>query len=163
MQALPRRHVCRTSCIATARTFVRHLLGNLLAVRRILEDEERRSTPFAHRPLPQPFLQVHPWRSPTALLSAPPAAVSTRSTLVSRARDPPRAHVGLPWLSLVSAHPVLMGAFPSSRRNVSLVTLVYITSCGDVCTPPPHVLPWRTAPGQTTSLCCYPNAILPTR
>ena len=70
--------------------------GNALAaVRQILSFVlERRSTPFARPPVPQPFLHVHSWRSPTALLSAPPAAASTFSTLASRAsRIPSRPHL----------------------------------------------------------------------
>ena len=59
---------------------------HICAIRRILFFVmERRSTPFARRPVPQPFLHVHPWRSPTALLSASPAAASTRTTRASRA------------------------------------------------------------------------------
>ena len=45
-------------------------------------------------------------------------------------RDPPLS---------ISAHPVLIGAFPT-------------------LSPPPHVLPWRTAQGPATRLCCHPNA-----
>ena len=66
---------------------------------------ERLSTPFAHRPVPQPFLHVHPWRSPTALLSEPPAAASTRTTLASRAScipSRPSSRVrSASWLPLV--------------------------------------------------------------
>ena len=59
------------------------------------------------------------------------------------------AHVGLPWLSLVSLRPsCLDGCLPVSRRHVSLWGRSF-TSCDDGCTPLLHVLPWRTASGSS--------------
>ena len=150
MQALPpnfvRRRVCRTSCIPKARTCVRHLPGNHLAtVRQILFFVlERKSTPLARRPVPQPFLHVHQWRSPTALLSAPPAAASTRTTLALREScipsRPPRAQVGLPWLPPVSLRPSCLDGCPLRLawahlsgdcrvHHVGTNVLHFVTSC----------------------------------
>ena len=83
---------------------VRHLPGNpRAAVRQVLFFVlERGSTPFARQPVPQPFLHACPWRSPTALLSAPPVAASTRTTLASRASCiPSRPTSRARWASLV--------------------------------------------------------------
>ena len=117
MQAIPpnlgRRRACRTSCIVTTRTCVRHLPGNLLAaIHRILRAGAwkyalRTSTSATT------FHPRYQCRPPTAPLSAPQAEASTRTTLALR--ESPRAHVGP-----VSTHPVLMGAFSVSRRHVSL-------------------------------------------
>ena len=143
-QALPpnfvRRRVCRTSCTATARTCVRHPPGNLLAaVRRILFFVlERGSTPFGCRQQPQPFLHIHPWRSPTALLSEPPAAASTRTTLASRASCiPSRPTSRASWASL--RPPCLDGCLlrlaqahvseDSCAHLVATNVLHFITSC----------------------------------
>ena len=75
-------------------------------------------------------------------------AASTRTTLVLRVScipsRPTSRTVGLPRLSLVS----LPGAFSVSLRHASLGTLVYLLWRR---TPPPHVLPWRTAQGQATA------------
>ena len=62
----------------------------------------------------------------------------------------------------VSAHPVLMGAFPVSRRHTSLWG-PSCTACGNGYIPLLHVLPWRTVPDQASRLCCPPNASLPPR
>ena len=123
-----RRRACRASCSAAVRTCARHLPGGPLAVvRRILCFVlERRNTPFERRPVPQPFLHVHPWRSPTRF-SAPPVAASTRTTLASRAScissRQTCAHVGLPWLPFVSLRPSYLDVL---CRHTSLGTLVYI-------------------------------------
>ena len=99
MQVLPlhfvRHRSCRTSCIATAHTCARHLPGGpLVALRRLLFFVlERRNTPFARRPVPQ-RLQRRRRR----------VQVSPRVRLAFL-RDPTRAHVGLPWLPLVSLRP----------------------------------------------------------
>ena len=134
MQALPpnfvRRRACRTSCIATARTCVHHLPGNLLtAIRRILFFVmERRSTPFARQPMPQLFLHVYPWRPPTALLSAPTAAACLACVLYSFATHLART-LAFPGCSLsVSPHPVLMGAFPVSRGHASGDSRVHLVA-----------------------------------
>ena len=145
----------------------RHLPGSpLVAVRQILFFLlERGSTPFAHRQVPHNFLQVLPWRSPTALLSAPPAAASTRTTLASRASCiPSRPTSRARWASLVaphqsvSAHPVLMGALSVSRGHTSLGTLVFILWRRMYSTS--SRLAWAHRSGS--SLCCHPSAILPT-
>ena len=116
-----RRRACRTSCIATARTCVRHLPGNLLAaVRHIFFLVlERSSTQFTRRPVPQTFLYVLPqhylqrfqWRRRRVQLWCPVL------------RDPPLTHVGLPWLSVVCLRP----------------------SCLDGC---PYSLTWASFPGD---------------
>ena len=106
---------------------------------------ERRSTPFARQPVPQPFLHACPWRSPTALLSAPPVVASTRTTLALRASCIPVAThlartLGFPGCPLsISAHAVLMGAllrltyahFSGDSRVHLVATDVrhFITSC----------------------------------
>ena len=160
MQLLPsyfvRRRVSRTSCTATARTCARRQPGDLLAaVRRILFFVlERRSTPFARRPVPQPFLHVHPWRSDSTNFSPSSGGVDAYNSGLACVLYSFATHLAcaLGFLSCslsVSAHPVLMGALP-------------VTSCGDECTPLLDVLPWRTFPDQVSRLCCHPNAILPT-
>ena len=138
------RRVCRASCIATARTCVRHLPGNLLAaVRRILFFVlERRSTLSVHQQKPQPFLHAYPWRSPKALLSAPPAVASRRRVLASRVSyTSSRPTSGwVPWLSLVRLRPCCLDGCLSrltrarliGHSRVNLVTtnaLHLLTSC----------------------------------
>ena len=119
---------CRTSCNATARTCAHHQPDSpLAAVPRILFVMlERGSTPLAHQPMPRLFLHVHPWRSPTAPLSAPPAAASTRynsdlaCVLCFFATNLARTLGFLGCPLSVSAHPVSMGTFPVSREHAHL-------------------------------------------
>ena len=89
---------------------------------------ERRSTPFASQPVPPLFLHVY--RGDLRQYCIQRLRRRRRVQLwpcvrLDFLRGPPRAHVGLPWLSLVSLRPVLMGAFSVSRRH-SLGTLAYI-------------------------------------
>ena len=129
-----RRHACRTGCIAAAHTCVRHLAGNLLAAVRRTLFLRARAQKYALRTSTD-FLNVRLWRSQIAQLSALPTTVST--------------HTVLPWLSLVSLRPSgLVRRLSQSRTGTPLWELS-CTSCDDGCTPPPHVLPWRTAPGST--------------
>ena len=125
-----RRNACRTSCIATARSCVHHLPCHLSAIQRIISFVmERTNKRFARRPVPQVSFHVYPWQPPTAPLSAPLAAASIRRTLALRVScTPSRPTSRARWGSLVvpcqvSAYPVLMGAFPASRRHVSLGTI----------------------------------------
>ena len=68
--------------VQTASQQPTHVFISWLVVRRIpFFVLERRSTPFAHQPVPQPILHVHPLRSPTAPLSASPGEGSSRTTL----------------------------------------------------------------------------------
>ena len=120
-----RHRACHTSCIAAARTCAQHLPGSPLAeVRRLLSFVlERRLS--ASQPMPLLFLHICPWRSPTAQPSAPQAASSTRATLVACVLYSFATHLartlGFPGCPVsVSVHPVLMGALPASRRQVSL-------------------------------------------
>ena len=106
-----RRRACPTSCIATARTCVHHLPGNLLAaIQRMLSFVmERRSTPFAPNQchnfsstftrgnLRQHYFQRLQRRRRRVQLWS--------SVCLTFLRDPPRAHIGLAWLSLVSLRP----------------------------------------------------------
>ena len=109
---------------------------------------QRRDKPLARRPVPQPFLHVHPWRSPTAQPSTPRVAASRCTALASRESC-------IPSRPISRAHPVLMGALPVSHRHTSLGGLPS-TSCGNECAPLLHVLPWRTVPDQAT-FCCHPK------
>ena len=140
MQVLPhnfaRRHACRISCIATVRTCVHQLPCSLPgAIQLILSFVmDRGNTSFARRQVAQLFLHVKPWQPVTALLSAPPAAASKRTTLVFRVSyipsRPTHTHTGLPWLSLVNVHPSCLNGcvhrFPQTRlfghSRVHLVT-----------------------------------------
>ena len=128
------RRLCPTDCIAVARTCARHLAGSpQVAIRQtpffVLE---RGNTPFARPRGPQPF----PPRLPVAVsdsttFSASSGGVDAYSSglacvLYSFATHLSRT-LGSPGCPLsVSAHPVLMGALPVSRRHTSLETLVYI-------------------------------------
>ena len=158
MQILPpnfvRHRTCRTSCIATALTCVHGLPGNLLAA-------TRRRLFFVMEP--QLFLHVYPWTSDSTTFSAFSVGVDAHNCLVgvvdSFATHLARTVTFLGSPLSVSAHPVLMGAFPVSRRHASLETLVCILWRRMYSTS--HVLPWRTAQGQATRLCCHPNATLP--
>ena len=117
--------------IATIHTCVRHPAGNPRAAIRhilffVLEYALRTSTSASTLP------HVRPLRFQTGRLSAPPTAVSTHTALVWRVYCIPLQPISLArWASLgcplsVSAHPVLMGAFPVSRKHTSLGTLTYI-------------------------------------
>ena len=121
-----RRRACRTNCIATARTCVRHLPGNLLAaIQRILFF---RAGAYKYALRTSTSATTFPLHSPVAisdtLLSAPQATVSTLATLALRVslfhRDPPRAHVGLPWLSLVGLRPSCLVGRLSSLAQAHL-------------------------------------------
>ena len=169
MQTLPphflQRRACPTSCIAAVRTCVHHLLDNLLtAIRRIrFFVMERRNTPsdvkqchdfsstFTSGDLRQHHFQRLQRRRRRVQLWP--------CTCLTFLRDPPRAHVGLPWLSLISLRPSCLDG--RLLRLTSLLEL-WCATCGDECTPPPHIWPWRTAPGQATRPCCHPDATLPT-
>ena len=110
----------RTSCVATAYSSVSLSPDSpLVVIRQILScTTVRGSTPFARRQVPQLFFHVHSWRSPTTPSSVPPAAVWVRTARASRP-----LMLGFPGCPLsVSTHPVLIGAFPVSRKHVSLST-----------------------------------------
>ena len=139
MQALPptfvRRRVCRTSCIATTRTCVRHLSGNLLAaVRRCWSVEVRSSHVDQCHNLSSTFTrddvrQHHCQRLQRLRRRVqlwPCVCFIFFATHLARA-------LGFPGCPLsVSAHPVLTGAFPGPRGHVSLWALS-CTSCGEEC------------------------------
>ena len=127
---------------------VRHLPVHLLAAihRILLFVLERRNTLSARQPVPQLFLHVHPWQHPTAQLSVPTAAASTRTTLALRVPCmPSRPTARARWASLV-----VPCRFPPSLSVSTPLWGLLCTSCADECTPPPHVLPWHTAPGEAT-------------
>ena len=132
-----RRPVCRTSCTAAVdRCAHRPLGGPQAVVQRILSFVvERRSTLFAHRRVPRPFLCGRLWQSPTARLSAPRTALCVGPVLL---RDPPRAHVRLPLLPFVSLCASCPdGSFPCfAQAHLSGDTLIHV--CGNECTP--HLL-----------------------
>ena len=120
-----RRRACHTSYIATTRTCVGHLIGNLLAaIRQILFFVlERGSTPFARQPVPQPLLHACDLRQhcfQRLQRRRRRVQIWPRVRLVFL-RDPPRAHVKLPWLSLVSLRPSCLDGC-----HTSLETLVNI-------------------------------------
>ena len=127
---------------APARTCV----PRLAAVRRILFFVlERRSTPFARRPVPQPLLAV---------------AISDSTTVSASSGGVDACNSGLACalysFATSLSHPVLMGASPS--RVGTLLWGLSCTSKDDRCTPLLHVLPWRTVPGQATlSSQCLPS------
>ena len=133
MQALPpsfvQRRACRTSCIATTRTCVHYLSGNLLAaVRRILFFVlERRNTPFAHQPI-----TIVPLSTRGDIFSVSSGGIDAYNSGLACVLYFFATHLartlGFPGCPLsVSAHPVLMGAFTVSRRRTSQGTLVHIS------------------------------------
>ena len=86
---------------------------------------DRRSTPCARRPRPQLFLYVYLWQPLTALLSAPPAVASTRTTLALRVSCIPSQPTSRAlWASLVvpcQSPPILSGWAPCpSHMGTSL-------------------------------------------
>ena len=167
-----RRRACRTGCLATGRTRVRHLAGNLLAaVRQILSScwsvEVRPShvnqcrnlsSTLTCGDLRQHHFQRVQWRRRRVQLWP-------RVRLVFL-RDPPRAHVGLPWLSLVSLRPScldgclhrLTWAHFSRDTRVHLVTdvLHLFTSClgAQLRVKPPPLLSSQYHPAHKLSSSC---------
>ena len=159
---------------ATARTCVHHRPGNPRAAMQLILSfvPERRSTPSARQQVPRLFLHVYPWRpSDSTTFSASNGGIDAYNS-GSGVRffflpDPPRAHDGLPWLSLsVSAHPVLLGA--SSRlTKARLYRDSRVHLCGDQCTLPsrltlahssgsshPPLLPSQCHPSHTLISSC---------
>ena len=163
-----RRHVCRTGCIARVRTYVRHPAGSpRAAIRQTLFFVlECKSTPSARRQMPVPFPHVHLLRSDSTIFSASNGGVDAYSSglacvLYSFATRLART-LAFPGCPLsVSAHPVLMGAFPVSRKHTSLGTLTYILCRRMYSTS--SLLALAHSSGSSHRLCCRPSAILPTR
>ena len=140
-----RRRPCRTDSLAKARTCIRHLAGNLLApVRQILYS----SSCWSAEVRPSHVNQCHNLSSTLTRgdlrqhhfqrLQCKRVQLWPRVRLAFL-RDPPRAHTGLPLLSLVTLHPSrLDGCFPrltqgrlSRPSRVHLVTnnaLHFVTS-----------------------------------
>ena len=146
-----------TSCIATARTCVRHLPGNPLAAdRRILFFVlERGSTPCARRPMPQPFL------SDSTAFIASSGGVDAYNSGVACVLHSFATHLartlGSPGCPLpVSAQPVLMGALPVSRKHNSLGTPMYILWRRMYSTSSRLALAHSSG---STRPSCHPNAI----
>ena len=142
--------MCRTSSIATARTCVRHLPGNLLAAsstNTLLRDGtwkyalrqpvQRLSSTFTRSDLRQHNFQRFQRRRRVQLWPG---------VCLVCLRDPTRAHVGLPWLPLVSLRPSCPDGCPPIVSRTSLWALL-CTSCDK-------------AQGQPIHLWCRPNAIL---
>ena len=82
---------------------------------------KRRNTPFARRRAPQLFLHVHPWQP----LSASNGGVEAYDSGLACVLYSFATHLARTWsfpdcLLSVSTLSVLMGAFPVSRRHVSL-------------------------------------------
>ena len=151
-----RRRACRTSCVATARTCVHHLpltfwrqfdkySSSCLSVE-VRPSHVNHSHDFSST--------FYPWRSPTARLSAPPVAESTRATLASRASffpSRPTSRAGwASWADPCRSPPILSWWAPSPSHVGTSLSGLSCPSCGDECTPPPHVMPWRTTPSEAT-------------
>ena len=169
-----RRRACRISCIATARTCARRLAGNpRVAVRRILFFVlGRRSTFLARRTvhnlsstltrgdLRQHHFQRLQRRRRRVQLWPPFRLVFLR--------DPPRAHDGLPWLTLVSLRPsCLDGRLPrltearvsgDSRAHLVATDVLHLfTSCLGAqlrVEPPPPLLSSQCHPAHNLSSSC---------
>ena len=114
MQPLPhnflRRHAYGKSRIATARTCVLQLPYNLLtAIQRISFVVERDNTFLARRQVTQLFLHVtrdNLWQHYFQRVQRRRRRVSLWTYVcLFFLRVPPRAHIGLPWLSPVNVHP----------------------------------------------------------
>ena len=173
MQALPpnflRRRACRTGGIATVRTCVHPLSGNLLTaiLRKLFFVKERRHKSFARQPMPRLFPPRLPVETPdnTTFIASSGGVDAYNSGLACVlylfATHLART-LGFPGCPLtVSAHPVLIGVFTVSRRHVSLWRL-QCASYGDECKPFPHVLPLRTALCEVTRLLRHPDATFST-
>ena len=129
-----RRHVCRTGCIGAVHTCVRHQAGGPQAAIRQKPSFLLERKKYALRT--STSASAFPSRSPVAIsdsttFSASDGGVDAYSSglacvLYSFATHLART-LGFPGCPLsVSAHHVLMGAFPVSRRHTSLGTLTYI-------------------------------------
>ena len=162
-----RRHPCRTSCIATARTCAHHLLfwrqfNKYFSSRWSVEVRPSHvdkchncSSAFTRgNTRQQDFQHLHRRRRSVQLGSC---------VGLIFLRDQPCAKIGFPWLSIVSLHPSrLDGCFPRLTQARLSLWAPSCTSCGDECTSPPHAWPWHTAQGQAIHLWCRPNATLAT-
>ena len=128
--------VCCISWIAAARTCVRHLPGTLLAaVRRIFFFVlERRSTPFAHQPVPQTFPVAI---SDSTTFSASSGGVDANNSGLACVLNSFAINVGLPWLPLVSLSPSCLDGC-LARLAWARLQGHSCTSCGDECTPLLH-------------------------